>query len=366
MRLLPESDIKLHNIQNLAGRSIHFQNAFAQQALCAPSRNSLLTGRRPDSLRLYDFYSYWRDEVANFSTIPQIFKQKGYETYSVGKVFHPGRSSNFTDDFPYSWSVTPYHAPSEKYKDATVCKDNITNEFQDNLICPVVVNEQPDKTLPDIEILNHAIDVLKTRNKTNPIFLAVGFHKPHIPLKFPMDYLGWSLGENGLWAKYSNFDVALKVPLMFYHPDLHPKTIKSPVELIDIFPTIIHLAGLKSCIKKCITPSEIKCYEGTNLIPLISNKNKFSISQYPRPSVKPQRNSDKPRLKDIKIMGYSLRTKRYRYTEWLSFNTKNETFGNELYDHISDPYESNNVYVKLKYKHVKYKLSKLLRGAITT
>ncbi|XP_045488147.1 iduronate 2-sulfatase isoform X1 [Pieris rapae] len=457
MRLLPESDIILHNIQNLAGRGIHFQNAFAQQALCAPSRNSFLTGRRPDSLRLYDFYSYWRDEVANFSTIPQIFKQKGYETYSVGKVFHPGRSSNFTDDFPYSWSVTPYHAPSEKYKDASVCKDNITNEFQDNLICPVVVNEQRDKTLPDIEILNHAIDVLKTRNKTKPIFLAVGFHKPHIPLKFPIDYLarvpledisppsfpnipknmpevawqpwtdvrrrddikrlniqfpygtmpsnwtmkikqsyvaaslyvddligkllhnidmrktivvltsdhGWSLGENGLWAKYSNFDVALKVPLIFYHPDLNPKTIMSPVELIDIFPTIIHLAGLKSRIKKCKSPSEIECYEGTNLVPLISNPNKFSISQYPRPSVKPQRNSDKPRLKDIKIMGYSLRTKRYRYTEWLSFNTKNETFGNELYDHNSDPYESNNVYMKHKYKHVKYKLSKLLKGAIT-
>lgn len=61
-----------------------------QQAVCAPSRVSFLTGRRPDTTRLYDFYSYWRVHAGNYSTMPQYFKENGYVTLSVGKVFHPG------------------------------------------------------------------------------------------------------------------------------------------------------------------------------------------------------------------------------------------------------------------------------------
>ncbi|KAF6090847.1 hypothetical protein HJG60_012229 [Phyllostomus discolor] len=82
--------IKSPNIDQLASHSLLFQNAFAQQAVCAPSRVSFLTGRRPDTTRLYDFNSYWRVQAGNFSTIPQYFKENGYVTMSVGKVFHPG------------------------------------------------------------------------------------------------------------------------------------------------------------------------------------------------------------------------------------------------------------------------------------
>uniref|UniRef100_A0A8C8WUR5 Iduronate 2-sulfatase n=1 Tax=Panthera leo TaxID=9689 RepID=A0A8C8WUR5_PANLE len=82
--------IRSPNIDQLASRSLLFQNAFAQQAVCAPSRVSFLTGRRPDTTRLYDFNSYWRVHAGNFSTIPQYFKENGYVTMSVGKVFHPG------------------------------------------------------------------------------------------------------------------------------------------------------------------------------------------------------------------------------------------------------------------------------------
>ncbi|KAJ2938858.1 hypothetical protein O0L34_g18487 [Tuta absoluta] len=319
----------------MAVNGVHFKNAFAQQALCAPSRNSILTGRRPDALHLYDFYSYWRTFAGNFTTLPQYFKENGYITYSVGKVFHPGESSGFTDDFPFSWSYVPYHPPTEKYKDAAVCPDLTTKRLQANLICPVSVKKQPGKTLPDLQTMKQAIKILNT-NSSKPFFLAVGFHKPHIPLKFPMKYLtkvpidtvkppkhprkpekmplvawhpwtdirkrddidrlnisfpmgimpkkwtlkirqsyyaaavyvddlvgqllsnvdrkntlvvltsdhGWSLGENGLWAKYSNFEVALKVPLIFSIPNMPRKVINHPVELIDIFPTLVELTGL--------------------------------------------------------------------------------------------------------------------------
>lgn len=150
----------------------------------------MLTGRRPDSLHLYDFNSYWRETVGNFTTIPQYFKEIGYDTYSAGKIFHPGRSSNFTDDYPYSWSTVPYHPPTQEYKDAAVCKDRLTNTLKANLICPVIVRNQPEGSLPDLQTLHHAINILKNKNKSEkPFFLGVGFHKPHIPLKFPREYL---------------------------------------------------------------------------------------------------------------------------------------------------------------------------------
>lgn len=161
-----------------------------KQALCAPSRNSFLTSRRPDSLHLYDFYSYWRDSVGNYTTIPQHFKENGYYTHSIGKVFHPGISSNFSDDSPYSWSGKPFHPKTQAFKDAKTCIDH-DGQLVDNLICPVIVESQPEGTLPDLESLNAAFDFLNYKNNITdkPYFLAVGFHKPHVPFKFPLQYL---------------------------------------------------------------------------------------------------------------------------------------------------------------------------------
>ena len=61
-----------------------------QQALCGPSRTSFLTGRRPESTRVFDLKTYWRDVAGNFTTLPQYFKRHGYFTQGVGKIFHPG------------------------------------------------------------------------------------------------------------------------------------------------------------------------------------------------------------------------------------------------------------------------------------
>lgn len=140
-------------------------------------------------MHLYDFYSYWRSTVGNFTTIPQHFKENGYYTYSIGKVFHPGISSNFSDDAEFSWSTTPYHPPTEAYKEAKVCV-NTDGSLRRNLVCPVIVEEQPGGSLPDLQSLNAAKTFLKYRNNSQPYFLAVGFHKPHIPLKYPVKYLG--------------------------------------------------------------------------------------------------------------------------------------------------------------------------------
>ena len=96
------------NLDALAGQSTVFRRAFVQQALCCPSRTSLLTGRRPDTTRVYGD-SYFRTEMGDFTTIPQFFKNNGYRSIGMGKIFHPGSASG--NDDPVSWSDEYCHSP---------------------------------------------------------------------------------------------------------------------------------------------------------------------------------------------------------------------------------------------------------------
>ncbi|CAD1479234.1 unnamed protein product [Heterotrigona itama] len=484
-------DLKAYtpNIDRFAAEAAIFSQAFAQQALCAPSRNSFLTSRRPDTLQLYDFYSYWRKDIGNFTTLPQHLKSNGYITKSIGKVFHPGISSNNSDDNPYSWSETPFHPFTERYKDAPICQTNEQLLPARNLLCPVKVSLMPNKTLPDIEILKEAKNFLSNQAGNSPFFLAVGFQKPHIPFKYPKKYIkyhplqkfkvpkpykwsdnvssiaynpwndlrkrkdvaalnlkfpwekipesfalliiqsyyasvtyidnligklinhlkklsiqentvimltsdhGWSLGERAIWAKYSNYDVTLKVPLIVSIPGLTYKKsktntnvkdssgrtqtfINSIVELVDIFPTIADLANISIPICSNET-TQITCSEGITFVPLIraALKNetiswkKAAFGQYPRPSIEPSihPNSDEPCLKEIKAMGYTLRTNKYRYTAWLSFDSKSKLsnwsniIAEELYDHNNDEGENRNVAFLEGYMKLKEKLKILLQ-----
>uniref|UniRef100_UPI00358F140C iduronate 2-sulfatase n=1 Tax=Myxine glutinosa TaxID=7769 RepID=UPI00358F140C len=485
---------KTPNIDQLASKSFIFENAFAQQALCGPSRVSMLTSRRPDSTRLYDVRSYWRQAAGNYSTLPQLFKEQGYTTISLGKVFHPGIASNHTDDYPYSWTKKPYHPSTQKYKNAKVCRD-ATGHQAANVVCPVNVSNVPEGTLPDIQTTNQAQWLLHQFAKLQieqPFFLALGYHKPHIPLKYPKEYKqlyslsdvgiapdhlvppglppiaynpwmdirarddvaalnvsfpygplpkhfqkrirqsyyaavsyidaevgrllsvldktglsrntiiaftsdhGWSLGEHGDWAKYSNFNVATRVPLMFFipgltstsnDPDTPPlfpfldvfnsslthqppgKMAACPVELLDVFPTLVDLAGLPT-IPTCPRPSFAYqvCTEGRSLAHFITgdgipNSERFAFSQYPRPSDQPQPNSDQPALADIRFLGYSMRSPKYRYTQWVPFDPKtwkcnfSAVHASELYLLNSDPGEDHNVLAA----HRPYNVSKFTK-----
>ena len=100
---------KIHspNLNKLSENSLVFDNAYCQYAICGPSRTSVLTGRRPDTTRVTTLESYFRDLGGNFTTIPQFFKENGYKSISVGKVFH-GRDSAPGDD-PPSWDEV-FHA----------------------------------------------------------------------------------------------------------------------------------------------------------------------------------------------------------------------------------------------------------------
>ena len=93
------------SLDALAARSLVLTRAYAQFSVCGPSRASFMTGRRPDTTLVWDLMRYWREGGGNFTTIPQFFKDNGYRTAGLGKVFHQGRASN--NDDPVSWTE-PY------------------------------------------------------------------------------------------------------------------------------------------------------------------------------------------------------------------------------------------------------------------
>lgn len=85
-----------------------FSRAFCALAWCAPSRNSFLTGRRPEETQAYGFISSFRDvaDGKSWVSLPQYFKNHGYYSTSLGKTFHPDLPKNF--DYPYSWTDEPW------------------------------------------------------------------------------------------------------------------------------------------------------------------------------------------------------------------------------------------------------------------
>lgn len=80
--------IKTPNMDKLAARGVVFNRAYCQQAVCNPSRASLLTGLRPDSVRVWDLQTDFRKNLPDIVTLPQVFKNNGYYTVGIGKTFH--------------------------------------------------------------------------------------------------------------------------------------------------------------------------------------------------------------------------------------------------------------------------------------
>jgi len=94
------------NMQQLATRSLVFDRAYVQVAVCMPSRTALLTSRRPDTSRSWTIEpdQYWRKSGGNFTTLPQAFKEAGYFVCGMGKVFHDSPKMSANQDVNYSWS----------------------------------------------------------------------------------------------------------------------------------------------------------------------------------------------------------------------------------------------------------------------
>lgn len=179
---------------------------------------------------------------------------------------------------------------------------------------------------------------------------------------------GYQLGEHGEWCKQTNFELATHAPMMVHIPGLTDKGIKTDqlTEFVDLFPTLVEAAGLKP-LPLCRNDSSLTplCREGSSLLPLITHPHipikSASFSQYPRSIVKDNM--------EVETMGYTMRTDRYRYTEWPQFKYAHEykpdwnlLEGVELYDHKIDPEENVNRAFNEEYAKIRKELSKKLRA----
>ena len=141
-------------------------------------------------------------------------------------MFHPGIASNHSDDQPFSWTDKPYHPPTEKFKNAPVCHDHdgdhgdtISHDhLHTNVFCPVTVSSQPGGSLPDIQTTQTAVSMLQSlqTNTSQPFFMAVGLHKPHIPHKFPRQFLQYHPFTN--ISLPDNHYIPSKLPSVAWNP----------------------------------------------------------------------------------------------------------------------------------------------------
>ena len=469
--------VKTPNIDRLAKMGTVFMSNYVQQAVCGPTRASLMTGKRPDYTKVWDLKTRMRDINADILSLPQHLITQGYTTQGIGKVYDP-RCVDKELDKP-SWSV-PYYKTNNKYfgsfgepaegryqlpetkalaeKYIKEALDNgktkaEANDYVQTKIKPSVESaDVPDYAYTDGANTLQAKDMLIQLSKSNqPFFFAVGLAKPHLPFVAPKKYWdlykrenmplakfqeqnknpvsvayhnagemrgytdippltsftdqkpygitlpvdkqkelihgyyaaisytdanvgklldaldslgltkntiivlwgdhGWHLGDHNLWCKHTNFEEATRAPLIIAAPGFKPSKTSSQTEHIDIFPTLCDLAGVN-------IPAIL---DGKSLVPIMKNPaasvKEYSVSQYPRSNATAE--NERLGYADANAMGYSIRTKQYRYTMWMSNGFRSSRpfdskliIGTELYDYKKDPLETVNVANEKKYAAV--------------
>src|SRR5688572_5984755 len=182
-----QSQMKTPHMDALAARGLLFNRAYCQQAVCSPSRISLLTGRRPDTTKIYDLETHSRTTMLDVITLPQQFKDNGYHVQGFGKIYHGGL------DDAASWSVP--HTPNRamQYSNPQILADVKKNGAEGweqggkNKGPAWEIADCADNELPDGWIADRAIEAMRGV-KDKPFFLAVGFEKPHLPFVAPKKY----------------------------------------------------------------------------------------------------------------------------------------------------------------------------------
>ena len=434
--------VKTPNIDRLAKSGTVFLNNSCQQAICGPTRASLLTGMYPDYTQVWDLRTKMRDINPDIITIPQYFKEQGYTTAGIGKTFDPrcvdGR--RYMDE--PSWSIPYLKVKAVQYANPEVNEawqkaEKLVEgkKFKVNYQRAKAISDLggpmcrpttecmdvPDDTYADGANARAAVKMLdKLAKKNKPFFFSVGFSKPHLPFIAPKKYWdlynandieiaayqdrakkspeiaykggnlgeissysdipnkgplpvekqkelihgymaatsyvdaqvgllldklealgiadntviilwgdhGFHLGDHGLWTKHTNFEQAVRSPMIIAAPKgFKANKSATPTEFVDIFPTLCDLTGLE-------VPKHLP---GKSLVPVMKDPatsvRYAALSQYPR---------------GVARMGYTLRNERFRYVKWLNMQyktgeRKGRLIATELYDYDNDPLESVNL-----------------------
>ncbi|WP_198141309.1 sulfatase [Verrucomicrobium spinosum] len=418
--------VKSPHLDRLAASGVTFQHAYCQQAVCSPSRSSLLTGARPDTTQVYDLVRHFRKSLPDVVTLPQHFKNQGYYVQGMGKLYHSGL------DDPASWSV-PWTKPQLPHGVYGLPENQnlgkkLTAEARAAGKKPNAArrgpafesSDSPDNAFHDGALADMAVAALREASaKNQPFWLGVGFIRPHLPFVAPKKYWdlydpaqielapnpqpardappyavtnfgelrnyagipqqgpipdalarqlkhgyyaaisymdaqvgrlldeldrlglrnntiivlwgdhGWKLGEHGSWCKHSTVENDTNAPLLVSVPGLKSAGQKTAalVEFVDIYPSLAELCGLP-------LPAHL---EGTSFVPVLNEPSRAwksaAFSQYPRGA----------KEAGVAVMGYSMRTEKYRLTRWVDRTDASKVVALELYDHQTDPQENINL-----------------------
>jgi choline-sulfatase len=414
--------VKSPNIDRLAERGVRFENAYCQYPLCGPSRASFMAGLYPDQTLIHRNAVYLREHVPNVRTMSQMFRGAGYFATRIGKIYHygvPGNIGSGGHDDPYSWDYTINPRGRDK-DDERLIFSLVPGSFGGTLSWLAAEGDDLEQT--DGIAATQAVELLKQYAESKrPFFLAVGLYRPHTPYVAPKKYFdmyppesivvpevppgyldtlpeparrsllqkkdqvnladdlarqaiqayyasitfadsqlgrildalektglqentivlftsdhGYHMGEHGYYQKTTLFENAARVPLVIAGPGVGAigKTTTAPAEMVDFYPTLAELCGLDP-------PDYIS---GVSLAPALNDP-----SAAPRDAALTQYAS-----------GYSIRTPRYRYTEW----GQRGRDGAELYDHHTDPAEMKNLAGRAQYAETIKELSSLLARRI--
>jgi arylsulfatase A-like enzyme len=194
--------VRTPRLDAFAEGALRFDLAFAQSAVCSPSRNSLLGGLRPNTTGLRGFGVRLRDRVPDIVTLPQHFKNNGYHTRAFGKIFHLYDESMLgSEDDPDSWSAAlqlpavPVWGPKQNaLRERLIAAARARGEvFRHPHDWPRAEtwddSDVPDDAMQDGDTSARVEAFLASRRGVDqPFFLAVGFLRPHLPFNAPRRY----------------------------------------------------------------------------------------------------------------------------------------------------------------------------------
>ena len=173
------------NIDKLANEGVTFNKAYTQQAICAPSRMSTLTGLRPESLGIYSIFTSLRKVHKDVVSMPQLFNKNGYKTVSIGKVYH------HSSDDKNEWSVY-FEKEANTYNDPKniAIIEQLKKEGKNPKGPAFDYADVSDEAYKDGRAARYAIETLE-KLKDDKFLMFVGLSKPHLPFNAPKKY--WDL-----------------------------------------------------------------------------------------------------------------------------------------------------------------------------
>ena len=182
------------HLDAFADKSFLFERAYCQQAVSGPSRASLLTGLRPDEIGVTDLETHFRSSHPDLVTLPQLFKNNGYASIGIGKVFHGSRRTQDT----ISWSAPPLYNLSIKKEEYTLPENRHGKKA-----ASIEIADRPDTDFRDGQVTEEALRRLDSlASRQQPFFLAVGYIKPHLPFSMPQRF----------WDLYKERDLSIPDP----------------------------------------------------------------------------------------------------------------------------------------------------------